>query len=334
MIERPVGFGLLALPFLGAAIEIARDLPSLAIALGVGAAGMLGVAVLTVEQRRALGLPNLVALGVMLAIALVSISTPAAFGREGAGVAVGAIVGVPWVLVAFVARPGAPVGPRIVAFGLALLAGLFALAAATLATGTTPTALADSFVSGLGTLAGQQLQVFGGLVTGAATPPLPLNAFFDPAYDLLAALSLGGFLLTIVRPQTGGQTPLPVAVRSYRGTVEGGDLPARYGFSESQREVFRNRSSGESPFLTWPPGLEPIFWGGAATAAFLFAAYLVPRWSVLGATIGMAVAVAFLVRAVERPMPAPPPKADRFVADAPPAEPSDAPPAVEGSSDE
>ncbi len=329
--ERPLGFALLSLPFLGVALEVGRDLPgpNAQFVIGTSAALAFAVAVLTLEQERPLDLPNLLLLAGLLAFSLAAYADPSLIGPYGGELLLGVLLGAPWILVAYVARPDEHVGLRFAVYAVAIIFGLFVLAAALTRSGSSPESLSSSIVTQFFGLAGQQFQVFGGLLNGATAPGLPLNALFDPTYAGLTAVSLAGLVLVTARPQTGGRTPLPVAVRAFRETDREKELPPEYGFSPGQREAFRDRSTGESPLLTWPPGLEPIFYGAAAALGFLAAAYFEPKWTVLGGVAAVAVAALWFVWAVERPMAAPPARVRRAPATPPSDEGADiAPPAV------
>ncbi len=325
--ERPVGFALLSLPFLGAAIEVYRALPgpNAQIALGITTALAIAVAVVTLQQEHPVDLPNIVFFGLVLGFALAAYASSSVVGPYGGELLLGLLVGVPWILAAYVARPDEPVGVRFTVYGISIIFGLLLLAAAAARSGRTPETIATSIVAQFFGLAGQQFQVFGGLLNGATAPALPLNGLFDAAYAALTAVSLAGLVLVVVRPQTGERTPLPVAVRAFREAESEKELPAEFGFSPGQRAAFRDRSLGESPLLTWPPGLEPIFYGAAAAIGFLGAAYLEPKWAVLGGVVAVAVATGWFLWAVERPMAAPPVRVERAPTPPPPSDDFDAP---------
>jgi hypothetical protein len=308
MIERPIGYVALGAPFAAAAVELVPDFPGGQVAVAAAAAVALAIGVLTFLQPETFGLPNVTVLAALLAIASVATLDPGLIGPYGPAVFVGALIGAPWILVGYVARSDAPVGGQFVVYALAVIWGLFLLANAPSAAGTGVSAIASAYVAHFFSLLGAQFQVFGGLLTGAASPPLPLNQFFDPTYSAFVALSIGGLLLVTVRPQTGSRSPLPVAVRAYRGIDSDRELTGTYGFTPAQRQVFRDRTSAEAPLATWPPGLEPVFYGAAAAGAFLLAAYFVPTWTVPAAVAAAGIAAAWLVRTTERPAALPAPR--------------------------
>lgn len=307
MIERPVGYVALSLPFVAVVVEAARSFPNGWIPVAVAAALTYAIALASLDARDAVGLWNVVPFALILVAAELAFVDPRAFGPWGPEIAVGALLGVPLLLVAYVARETEPLGIRCFVYGVAVTWGLLLLADVPLAVGSASNA-SLAFLSGFFSLAAEQFRVFGGLIPGAATPTLPLNALFNPTYAALTAVSLAGFLLVTTRPQTGGARPLPVAVRVYRDLGVGDELSPVYGFSAAQREVFRARTPGDSPFLTWPPGLEPIFYGAATAAALLAAAFFAPKWAVLGVTVGVALACVVLVRWTDRPRGLPVPK--------------------------
>jgi len=318
MIERPVAFAALSAPFVWVVVELVPHLPGAAAAVVVAASVGLAVGILTLLQPEAIGIPNVgVAAGLVL-VAAAATAAPGALGPYGPAIFVGLLVGVPWMLVGFVARSASHVGARFVTFGLAVSWGLLLLAAAPGAIGTGGSAVASSYLSQLAATFVDQFRVFGGLLPGAAIPPLPVNQFFDPTYAFLVAVAIGGLLLVTIRPQTGARSPLPVAVRGYHAPEAERELTGSYGFSAAQQAVFRERSTGDVPLATWPPGLEPVFFGAAAAGTVLLAAFLVPLWAVPAGVAGVGVAALWLVRTTERPMPLPrprlPPPSDETIA--------------------
>ncbi len=339
MIERPVGYVALSAPFAAVAVELVPHFPGGQVAVASAAAGALVVGLLTYLQRDALDLPNLLVAAALLVTAGVVTLAPASFGPYGPAIFVGLLIGGPWVLVGYVARHDGPLGIRLLVYGVAITWGLFLLASASGAVGVGPSATSSAYETQFFALVAQQFQVFGGLLTGAASPPLPLNQFFDPVYSATVAVSVVGLLLVTARPQTGLGAPLPVAVRTYRSVDAQRDFTGAYSFTPAQRGVFQDRSTGETPLATWPPGLEPVFYGAVAAAAFLVGAYFVPVWTVPAAVGAVAIAAFGLVRTTDRPVEpparAPPPPTDLAPSspEVAPATDSVEPPASESPSD-
>jgi hypothetical protein len=321
MIERPIGFALLAAPFAWVAAELLPSFPGGQVAVGAAAATCFVVAGLALERTSWLNLFNVGLVLALLVIAVTTFADPAPFGAAGPEITAGVIIGIPWIVVGYVARPEEPLVIRFIAYGGAVTWGLLLIADGQQLSGLSGASAATQFVNGFFSIAGQQGQVFGGLLSGSPSPPLPLNHVFDAGYAVLTGVSLVGLLLVLARPQTGTQTPLPVAVRSFRESEGDRELPTTYGFTSPQLEVFRERSSSEPPLLTWPPGLEPVFYGAVATGLFLTMAYFAPTWAVLVATTALALGVLILVRNTEVPPPLREPRRLRRRAPAPPAKP-------------
>jgi hypothetical protein len=321
MIERPVGFALLAAPFAWVAAKLLLSFPvtqfGFPIAIGIAALICLGSAAIGLETTSWVALPNLGIFVGLLAVGGIAAVESGQFGAVGPEIAAGVLIGIPWILVGYVARTQEPLGVRFVAYGGALTWGLLLLADAPSLHASKGTVAISNFLSNFFSLATQQGQVFGNLVTGGPAPSLPLNPVFDAAYAALTGLSVVGLLLVSARPQTGAQSPLPVAVRSYRDPGADRELSRSYDFSPIQREVFRERSASDSPLLTWPPGLEPVFYGAAASATFLLAAYFAPTWAVLAATVAFVLGILVLVRLTEAPPALPQPRRQKT---APPTE--------------
>ncbi|MGI0128577.1 MAG: hypothetical protein ACREDE_04335 [Thermoplasmata archaeon] len=298
MIERPVAFTLLGLPFVWVFALLLPIFPRAAwplVLLGWGAC--LGLAAAWTLRPSYLGPWGWGILAVLFLLAAV-VGLSSSFG---ANLAVGVMLGVPWIAVGYAARPSGALGVRFFGYGVALVAGLVLLATPGQVSATTGTVSAGDFLSGWLTVAFDQTQVLGGLVTGAATPAIPLNGFFDPVYAALAAGAVLGLMLVSVRPQTGRGAPLPIAIRTSRNSDAGRVLDPAYGFTAIQRAVFLERSSVEPPLTAWPPGLPSVLCGALAASVFLAASYLSPLWTVLASTIATAVVVLFLIVVVEVP---------------------------------
>ncbi len=299
MIERPTGFVLLALPLLWAEGVALTAFPATAVPWVVTIAILWALVALGSTLRGStFGQWGLLLFGATVLIAAVGYF---ASGPVGGELAAGVLLGVPWALIAFTARPGDSLGYRFVAYGAAVAWGLGLLATPSLVATGSAGAYGHGFTVGFFQVFADQSKVLGGLVAGAAQPNLPLHELFDPVYATLTAISLLGLLLTTVRPQTGRGVVLPLAVRAFRAADRATRLPLTYGFSPAQEAVYLERSAPQPPLTPWPPGLVPVLVGAAGAGAFLAAAELAPVWAVLSATVAVAVAVVVVVVVSEVP---------------------------------
>ena len=299
MNERPVAYTLLVLPlaWVGvlvltdvARVELVATLIAFALTAALGIAGAV--------RKTFLG-----GWGALVLLGLAGVALGASFsGPLGFELALGILLGLPWILVGYAAGADRPLGARFLALGGALALGLMLLAARSeLAVGS-GAVTAESLVRQVGTVLQNQSQVFGSLVPGAPTPSIPLLDLFDPVYVGLSAVAVLGLLLVSVRPQTGAGRRLPISLRLGRGeTLEGRRLPVAYGFSTAQQAVFFERTPVEPPLGAWPPGLASVLAGALAASAFLIASYAIPLSAVLAATVVLAVASVALVLVTERP---------------------------------
>jgi hypothetical protein len=296
--ERPLAFALLCVPFAWVTAVVLSDFPLAAFPLVVLAwAVCAAVAVASTLRAQYLVWWSLAILVGLTGAALVT----SLHGSTGAELASGLLLGVPWVLAGFVARPTSSLGLRIAAFGCAVTAGLALLATSSEVAGGPAGIGGDAFVRGVFTVLADQAQVLGGLVTGAPAPVIPLHNFFDPVYAGLAATAMLGFLLVTVRPQSGQGVPLPISIRLRRDGPEGRSLPLTYGFSGAQQSVFFERSAVEPPLTAWPPGLASVLAGAAGAGVFLVLAYLDPLRALLVATLVLVAVSAGVVTLTERP---------------------------------
>jgi len=321
--ERAVAAVLLSLPpvYLAAvllvpivassALVAAAFVVTLAIALGASRTGS--------RPRRAVFL-----LTALLAVALaVAYAGAATFGPAPDDLLAGTLLGLPWIASVFVVRAEEPFGVRAVAFGSSTLLGLLYLAAAGSIGGPGAALSSATFLDHLASTNVNEASGIAGLfLLGPASPPVA--SLFDPVYALLTGVGALGFLLVVLRPRTGGGTPLPIALE---GTAPSrAELSPAYGFSPDQRVVFATRSRAESPGTPWPPGFDAVAVAGVVSALFVGAAILSPYYAIAGLTVVLLALVALVLFAIERPAPYEPPE--------PPTEratpPSGAPAAPEG----
>jgi hypothetical protein len=298
MIERPVAFSFLAAPFLWVGAVVLNDLSRATFPFVIGAWGVciLLAAFSTSRKSYFSGAELVVFGGLLLLAAALATSSPA-----GTDLFLGILVGVPWILAGYVARPTSSVGLRFIAYGVALTLGLLLLATPASLAAASGTVSSGTFLHGFGTLTVDQGSVLGGFSTGAAAPTIPLQSFFDPVFTALTAVAVLGLLLVTVRPQTGRGVPLPMALRVRRESATERALSPAYGFSAAQEAVFFERSAPEPPVTAWPPGLASVLAGAVGASAFLIAAYSEPFFAILDATIAAAVSAAVLVLLTEVP---------------------------------
>jgi hypothetical protein len=320
MIERPVGATLLALPFLYVAVVVLPVFP--ASTPGVAAAffvSLLIAALTSLPSPRSRDLGAWVGIVLSLFFAL-TVWEPGTFGDTSAGLAVGVLLGLPWIAWVYVWRVGEPFANRLIAYALALTVGVLLLgtlsALGPAGTSVTP----DSFVSGFYTLNIQQLQGIATLLSGAGGASLPAHDLFDATYAGLTGVGTLGLIVIVLRPHTADDRALPItfSVVSEESTPQ--ELSPLLGFSEAQRTVFRQRSMSQAPASAAPPGLAAVLGAAIATVAFLAVAFLLPYWALLGATGGLAVAAGLLVtlsdveyRPTTAPRPGVPPETPRVV---------------------
>jgi hypothetical protein len=305
--ERPIAFTLLALPLVWVAALIIPTFPRaewLPVLLTWGICVILGL----VSTLRMSYLPDW-GWGIIGGLVAVAIGT-SFISSLGPDFACGLLLGLPWVVVGYVARPTESLGLRFTGFGAVTIWGLILLGTSAQLGLPTGTVHGRDLLAGLLALIADQGQVLGGLVTGSPTPSVPLLNFFDPVFAALTAVSMLGLMLVTVRPQTGQGSPLPIAIQTHRALGAGRSLPPSYGFTSIQQAVFFERSAVEPPLTAWPPGLASVVCGASAAGAFLAMAYFAPLWAILGATVAAAVAVVFLAVEVEAPgvlrLPIPP----------------------------
>lgn len=291
----PLYLSALLLPSLSSGAPIVPFAFLLALAIAAGASRTTG---------RARGIALL--LTVALAIALAATFADAgALGTVPAGLAAGVLVGAPWVASVYLWRPKELLGVRVVAFGLATLLGLLYLAAADARGGPGSALSASGFVSALGaTLVNEGSGIGSLFVFGPSSPPVA--AVFDPAYALLTGVAALGLLVLILRPQTGEERPLPIALEG--AAVPRSELPPVYGFSPDQGSAYSARSLGAPPGTPWPPGIDAVVVAGVVTAAFVGAALVAPYDAVVALTVAIVVLLALVLFAIARPAPFEPPE--------------------------
>ncbi len=301
MKERAVATGLFLVPFLylaGVLLSLFSGVPigvyfafatCVAIALLLGLGGPTGqlVAVLL----------DLLLVGVVVA----SLLAAPRFGGLASALTAGVLIGLPFLLSSLAWRERSGLAHRTLALGLSIAAGtsLLATRAAVLA-GTSPSDPTD-FVQSFFTTNLDQLEGLVTLAFGGPGPDLPLQAVFDPWFTGLTALAVAGVLLLALRPRSGRDVPLPVAV-SLTTTASVDTNGSLAEFSEAQRAVFRARSHDRPPTGAWPPGLDAVVLAAMVSSAFLGVAFEEPLLAPLDLVLGVVVAlIALGVVGVTRP---------------------------------
>jgi len=247
----------------------------------------------------------------VLLTALLAAAIALAFAADGLagalplGLAAGTLLGLAWFASVQSWRPGLPLGGRIVALGASTLLGLVYLATGGSLGGPGGSWSAAEFVSALGSSTVQEGQGIASLFVFGPTSP-PIASFFDPLFAGLTGLGVLALLLFVVRPQTGEEHPLPIALRGAEPAEA--ELPAVYGFSVDQLAVYRGRSREEAPDVPWPPGLDSVVGAGLVLAVFLGAAILSPYYAVAALVLTLVGMVALVLVATARPAPYEPPK--------------------------
>lgn len=302
MNARWVAGGLLLLPLLyvtAVVLPPVADGESAAAAAFVVGLAVAGLSLVRSERVRAAGVGLAAVLGLTIVVAAIDRSVAVAVPL---GLVAGTLLAVPWVAAAVAARSGEELGTRVVAFGVAVLFGLLALAALASLRATGGSARGPAFVARFYAMTVDQVHGIGLFVAPGPLAP-PVAGFFDATFAVLVGIAAFGLLLLLAPPQTGAGVPLPVTLPDRGLAPQATELAPEYGFSSAQREVFRARTVPEAPATQWPPGLLAIAVGTLAATVFVAGAYASPYGAVLALTLGLVVTTVVLVTGAERPAP-------------------------------
>ena len=305
MRERVLAAVLLSLPATYVAALLLPPVTAGAAAVPVGFALTIviaGALVGTGGRGRAVALLVAAGLWVTLIAGFLGGSAAGAFPYD---LTAGILLGLPWVATVHAWRPKESFGLRAIAFGSSTLFVLLDLATAQAVTGSGSALSGRAFVTTFVSTNVNEAQAIASLLAAGPLNP-PVQSFFDPILALLTALALLGFLLLAIRPQTGEEAALPIALRATPPARS--ELPEAYGFSAEQRDAYRARSPDEPPGVPWPPGLDSVVVAAVAGAVFVGVALVTPYYAVLAATLGLAGAVGALLLVTERPAPFVPPE--------------------------
>lgn len=217
---------------------------------------------------------------VLAFLAVAGLAGGGAFAAFGIGVADGALIGLPFVVGAYVWRAGEPVLNRIVAFQVTLLLVLMLLATRVAFVSAGAAVTEPSFISEFVSINTQQLNSLGALVQGLSYPGLPLSQFSDPVFLATGLLAFAGLLLVIVRPQTGRESELPTTPYSELERYRPAEATVQL-LSWSQRELLDRRSRPAGPPDRWLPGVAPLLAAAIVTGLGLGLAFVIPTYFLL-----------------------------------------------------
>jgi hypothetical protein len=202
VIERPIAAGMLAVPILYVTAEVLPTFPTGAVGVvGAFAASLVIAALSSLPGTPARDLGAWVGIALSLFFAL-TVWEPAVFGDTPAALAVGVLLGLPWIAWVYVWRDREPLPNRLVAYAFTLTLGILLLATLATIRDTGSSITPDSFVSGFYSLNLVQLQGIATLLTGGSSAQLPAHDLFDPAYAALVGVSAVGIVLLLLRPRT------------------------------------------------------------------------------------------------------------------------------------
>jgi hypothetical protein len=273
--ERYLATGLFALPFAYLAGLILSQYPLADTGLYFGfaaCAAIAGLLGLGGARSQLIAVLVDVALAIVVAAALIAFSI---FGGLASQLTVGVLVALPFLAAALTWRDRAGVAHRALSLAVSIVIGTALLAARAEVEGNGTARSPGAFVQAFFTVNVNQVQGLDAIATGGPEPFLPLRAAFDPTFAALCALAAAGLLLLTLRPQSGSQEPLPVAV-SLEPPAARADPATMVPFSPAQRKAFAERSVSVPPTGAWPPGLEAVAVATLATAVFLAVAFARP----------------------------------------------------------
>lgn len=324
MSVRPWTLLLLLAPFLYVAALLLPAFPGDEVAVLAAFAVCGFAAALSASPYAPLRAARTAVLIVLVVVVVATAADPRLSTGVGDELLSGLFLGVPIIAAVVAWRSEESLGVRLTAFGFALTWGVVLLATREHLVNGGSAINGPAFTSTFYQVNASQVTGLIGLLNGSGFTVLPIHDLFDGVYASLIGLSVLGILLDLVRPQTGLERALPIAVRPSREKAVSRDLRRPYGFSAAQRAVFRERSPSEPSPTTWPPGLLAVAYGAGAASVFLLIATVASGWALLvGSAVALAVAVLLILasdrpRAVEwlplprRPRPRPPTTSEVF----------------------
>lgn len=233
---------------------------------------------------------------------------PLALVPTGGGLALdlaaGAFLASPLLWVEYAWKDGVTAGARVVALELVFLVGIVSLATVSVPQASAPGSAGYSFFYAFAQVLVGQLQGVAALLTGGAPTAVPLESALDVVYVALAALALGGCLVSWLVPRSGREEPLPWSWTGPTPTVERSESDENeLGLRPGQREALAGRTLPVSPSTILPPGFGAVISAVLLVTAFIVLAVGLPSLTLfilaLGVILGLIAVGLVLARPLE-----------------------------------
>ena len=250
------------------------------LALGVGSATGFGLLRHPVGVGLAVG-----SLGVAMVVPI--LDAPAA-GAGWLGVAVGVLLGTPFLWIEFAWRERYSPAVRLLALQSTLLAGVAFLAARGNPVAPNSSPPAGQFLQSLGQAFVQQLAGMVQLVSGAAPGNLPFQSAFDPVTMALGGVALVALVLSWIPPRTALDEPLPWSWFRFIPSAGPGPLETdEVDLRDGQRAAIATRTRPIPPDTVLSPGFGSLLAAGLLVAAWLALVVAAPSLALvaLGAAV-------------------------------------------------
>jgi hypothetical protein len=240
-------------------------------------------------------------------LAVLPIALVTEFGGASVDLAVGVILGAPFVWLEYAWRADASPGTRVLTLELTFLLGVLTIATGSVGAGTTSGSPGEQFVSALANVLSAQVQGIAALITGGVATSMPLGSALNVWYVGLAAVAVAGSLCPVFLPQTGLGEPLPWSWGATSTPTDSDDalLAERLALRPGQREALASRTLPAAPSGVTAPGFTSVIIGGVLAAAFVVLAVGAPAITLSVLAFGTVAAVLAVAMVLSRRLAAP-----------------------------
>jgi hypothetical protein len=263
------------------------------LALGFGSATAFGL----------LRHPVWVWLGYSLLVSAVGvpIAYASSSGEFWLGLAVGVLVGSPFLWLEFAWREGFSPAVRILSLETAFVAGEISIAALVNPVPSNAGSLAWEFLSSMGRVVNGQIQAIESLLAGTGPVRVPLESAFNPLYTALGGIALVALVVSYIAPRTALEEPLPWSwFRFARPATPRSGEPEGLPLRPGQIDALATRTRATPPDTLLSPGFGSLIAAGVLVALFVYLAATVPTYALLGLVVASSVGIAAVALALSR----------------------------------
>jgi len=223
---------------------------------------------------------------------LVMLASYGTSGGTGVDLAVGIILGSPFLWIGYIWKASSEPSARVLALQGTLFVGILCLAAGNVTAYSPGASPGGEFVGALASVLSNQVQGISALVTGGTPASMPLESTLDVNFAALGGVALVGMMVSWFLPRTAREEPLPWSWGRPSADPDPGDaLVEELALRPGQREALATRTPSHPPADALPPGFTSVIVAASLTCLFVGLAVAAPTVALLTMVLGVIAAV-------------------------------------------